>query len=218
MERILYAGDSTVTFNKITSYPQTGMSQGLQLYLKEGIQVLSYARNGRSTKSFIEEGRLAAIEKEIRPGDYLFVQFGHNDQKNDPARYTDPATDFQDNLLKFAAVAADHGAKAVFITPIARRNFDENGVFLPGSHGAYPAAMKEAGKKAGVPVIDLTSITENYLASVGDIWSRPFFVWPKDNTHLKYEGAVLMAGFLAQELKKLGQPYSGILLEAGQED
>ena len=83
MERILYAGDSTVAFNKINTYPQTGMSQALPLYLKDDIQVLSFAKNGRSTKSFIAEGRLAAIERELKEGDYLFVQFGHNDAKPD---------------------------------------------------------------------------------------------------------------------------------------
>ena len=90
MERILYAGDSTVAFNKIHTYPQTGMSQALPLYLKDNIQVISFAKNGRSTRSFIAEGRLAAIEKELKKGDYLFVQFGHNDSKADEARHTDP--------------------------------------------------------------------------------------------------------------------------------
>ena len=95
MERILYAGDSTVAFNKINTYPQTGMSQALPLYLKDNIQVISFAKNGRSTRSFIAEGRLAAIEKELKKGDYLFVQFGHNDSKADEARHTDPDTDFK---------------------------------------------------------------------------------------------------------------------------
>ena len=72
-------------------------------------------------------------------------------------------------------------------------------------------------KKADVPVIDLTSITEAYLAQVGELWSRPLFVWPKDNTHLKYEGAVLMSGFLSMEMKKLGEPYRSLFLE-DQED
>ncbi len=213
MERILYAGDSTVTFNKITSYPQTGMSQALMLYLREGVQMMSFARNGRSTKSFIDEGRLEAIDQELREGDYLFVQFGHNDAKDDPARHTCPDTDFQENLLTFVRTAEKHRARTVLITPIARRNFDENGSFLPGSHGAYPAAVKAAAARAGVPVIDLTSVTERYLAQVGELWSRPLFVWPKDNTHLKYEGAVVMAGFLAEGLRALGQPYSSLLLE-----
>ena len=213
MERILYAGDSTVAFNKINTYPQTGMSQALPLYLKDDIQVLSFAKNGRSTKSFIAEGRLAAIERELKEGDYLFVQFGHNDAKPDEARHTDTATDFKENLLTFAKAAQDHGAKAVFITPIARRLFDEKGRFKKGSHGAYPTAMKEAAAKAGVPVVDLTVVTEQYLAGVGELWSRPLFVWPKDNTHLKYEGAVMMAGFLARGLRALGEPYSSLLAE-----
>ena len=198
MAKILYAGDSTVKFNKIDSYPQTGMSQALLLYLREGVEMhsFSFAQNGRSTKSFIAEGRLEAIEREIGPGDVLLVQFGHNDaKKGDPSRYTRPETDFQENLLKFAKVAREHQAHVVFITPIARRLFDEKGVFQPGSHGAYPAAMKQAA-----------------------LWSRPLFVWPKDNTHLKYEGAVIMAGFLSRELRKLGEPYRSLFIEEGQED
>ena len=99
------------------------------------------------------------------------------------------------------------------ITPV----FDENGTFKPGSHGAYPRAMKEAAKEAGVPVVDLTTVTEQYLAQVGELWSRPLFVWPKDNTHLKYEGAVMMAGFLAEGLRALGEPYSSLLAEEKEE-
>lgn len=117
----------------------------------------------------------------------------------------------------FAETAKACGAKAVFITPIARRLFDENGTFKPGSHGAYPRAMKEAAKEAGVPVVDLTTVTEQYLAQVGELWSRPLFVWPKDNTHLKYEGAVMMAGFLAEGLRALGEPYSSLLAEEKEE-
>lgn len=218
MERILYAGDSTVQLNKVNTYPQTGMGQVLSLYTKDGVEVINFAKNGRSTKSFIDEGRFAAVERELRPGDLLLVQFGHNDEKEDPARHTCPDTDFQENLLKFSQAAKERGAKAVFVTPIARRLFDSQGRFCPGSHGAYPEAVKAAAGRAGVPAVDLTSITEAYLEQVGDLWSRPLFVWPKDNTHLKYEGAVLMAGFLVRELRKLGEPYSGLFedFEAGE--
>lgn len=152
--------------------------------------------------------------RRLNRGDVLLVQFGHNDaKKEDPSRYTCPETDFQENLLKFAAAARQHKAYVVFITPIARRLFDEKGVFLPGSHGAYPDAMKKAAARAKAPLIDLTSITEEYLAGVGELWSRPLFVWPKDNTHLKYEGAVVMAGFLCREMRKLGEPYRSLFIE-----
>lgn len=212
MATIFYAGDSTVTFNKIDSYPQSGMSQGMLRYLKDSVRMRSLARNGRSTKSFIDEGLLDVIDSEIREGDFLFVQFGHNDEKADRERHTDPETTFPDNLMKFARTAWDHGAYPVFITPIARRLFDVRGRFLPGSHGAYPEAVRRTGRKYGVPVADLTTVTERWLAAVGDTFTRPFFMWPGDNTHLKPEGAVLMAGFLCDELQKMGPPYSGLLV------
>ena len=211
MITVHYIGDSTVARNNIHSYPQTGMSQGLPLYLKESVRVVSYAKNGRSTKSFLDEGRFAPVEAAMQPGDFLFIQFGHNDEKPDEARHTDPDTTFQENLHLFIRAARQTGAYPVLLTPIARRLFDEKGNFLPGSHGAYPAAMKQAAADAGVPVIDLTAVTEEFLAALGDEASKPLFVWPVDNTHLKYEGAVKMAGFVAEGLRALGGIYADLL-------
>ena len=99
----------------------------------------------------------------------------------------------------------------MLVTPIARRLFDEAGVFRPGSHGEYPAAMRQVGCEESVPVADLTALTEDYLAQLGDEASKPLFVWPKDNTHLKYDGAVQMARFLAEELARFGTPYRDLL-------
>lgn len=211
MITVHYIGDSTVARNNIHSYPQTGMSQGLPLYLKESVRVVSYAKNGRSTKSFLDEGRFAPVEAAMQPGDFLFIQFGHNDEKPDEARHTDPDTTFQENLHLFIRAARQTGAYPVLLTPIARRLFDEKGNFLPGSHGAYPAAMKQAAADAGVPVIDLTAVTEEFIAALGDEASKPLFVWPVDNTHLKYEGAVKMAGFVAEGLRALGGIYADLL-------
>lgn len=216
MITVHYIGDSTVARNNIHSYPQTGMSQGLSLYLKESVRVVSYAKNGRSTKSFLDEGRFAPVEQAMQPGDFLFIQFGHNDEKPDPARHTDPDTTFQENLHLFIRAAKKAGAYPVLLTSIARRLFDGEGNFLPGSHGAYPAAMKQAAADAGVPVIDLTAVTEQFIAELGDEKSKPLFVWPVDNTHLKYEGAVKMAGFVAEGLKELGGIYADLL--AGPEE
>jgi len=216
MTTVWYIGDSTVARNNIHSYPQTGMSQGLHLYLKGNVRIESRAKNGRSTKSFLDEGRFAPVEQAMEPGDFLFIQFGHNDEKADEARHTDPDTTFRENLTLFVNAAKSAGAYPVLITPIARRLFDGEGNFLPGSHGPYPAAMKAAAAAAGIPVIDLTAVTEEYLAQLGDEPSKPLFVWPKDNTHLKPEGAVKMAGFLAQGLKNLGSPYADLL--AGPEE
>ena len=102
MARIIYAGDSTVTFNKIATYPQMGLSQGLLLYLKDEVVLRSFAINGRSTKSFIDQGRLAQIDAYLQDKgseeDFLFIQFGHNDEKqSDAARYAAAFTDYKDN-------------------------------------------------------------------------------------------------------------------------
>ena len=211
MSTVFYIGDSTVARNNIHSYPQTGMSQGLALYLKEAVRIESHAKNGRSTKSFLDEGRFAPVEQAMGPGDFLLIQFGHNDEKEDPARHTDPDTSFRDNLRLFIAAARRKGAYPVLITPIARRLFDEKGHFRPGSHGAYPDAIRAVGREENVPVVDLTAATEGWLPTVGDEPSKPYFMWPKDNTHLKPEGAVVMAGFLADGLRQLGSPYADLL-------
>lgn len=211
MTKLYYIGDSTVAYNKIHTYPQTGMSQGLPLYLKDGVEVISLAKNGRSTKSFLDEGLFEPARQGMGQGDFLLIQFGHNDEKDDPARHTDPNGSFRDNLRYFISEARNRGAYPVLITPIARRLFDENGGFRPGSHGPYPEAVRQVGAQENVPVADLTALTEDFLAQLGDEPSKPLFVWPKDNTHLKAEGAVRMAGFLAAELERFGGVYADLL-------
>lgn len=213
MQRIFYAGDSTVTFNKIDTYPQTGLSQGLLLYLRDDVFLRSFAVNGRSTKSFIDEGRLEEIDKRLAPGDFLFIQFGHNDEKqNDPSRYADPFGAYKNNLRKMIEVARNRGAIPLLITSVARRLFSLDGTFLGGSHGEYPEAMRQVGREEGVPCIDLNAASEAYLAAVGDHASRPMFVFPKDNSHMSYFGAVVMAGFIADGLRALGKPYEELLI------
>ncbi len=213
MATVYYIGDSTVAFNTIATYPQTGMSQGLPRYLKDGVTVRPFGRNGRSTKSFLDEGHFRAVEAGLQKGDFLLIQFGHNDEKSDPLRYTEPYGSYQENLRLFIRTAKKAGAYPVLITPIARRLFDEQGNFRPGSHGEYPQAVRELAKAENVPCADLTALTEDYLAQVGDAPSKPWFMWPKDNTHLKPEGAVIMAGFLAKELQKMGGVYASILTD-----
>ncbi len=213
MTTIFYIGDSTVARNLMETYPQTGMSQGLDRFLKREVHLESHAKNGRSTKSFLDEGHFEAVKARMKRGDFLFIQFGHNDEKPDPARHTDPETSFRENLRLFVDTARAAGAKPLLITPIARRLFDENGAFLPGSHGAYPEAIRMVGAAYQVPVADLTALTERWLPTVGDEASRPLFMWPKDNTHLKPEGAVRMAGFLADCLKEIGGVYGELLTD-----
>jgi len=121
--RIFWAADSTVQTNDITTYPQTGIGQVFSLYTRDGVVVSNHAKNGRSTKSFMDEGRLDVIDGQISEGDFLFIQFGHNDEKNeDPTRYTEPYSTFMENLKAYIDVARKHKANPVLITPLKRRS------------------------------------------------------------------------------------------------
>lgn len=215
---IYYIGDSTVQFNSYATYPQTGMSQALSLFTQPDVTVHCHGKNGRSTKSFLEEGLFAPVEAALGEGDLLLIQFGHNDNKPDEARFTQPFGSFRKNLLHYIRAARAKGAYPVLVTPIARRLFDSEGVFLPGSHGFYPGSMTMTGQDENVPVAMLTQLTERYLAQLGDLYSRPLFMWPVDNTHLKYEGAVKMVSFLCEQLQQLGAPYSDLLYPADAEE
>lgn len=223
--KIFWAGDSTVTQNNYTTYPQTGIGQGLGLYLKKDIVIRNFAENGRSSLSFIDEQRLAPIYNEMRAGDFFFIQFGHNDEKEDKARHTEPFGSYQENLTKYINVAHNRKAYPVLITPLYRRVFDENGKIQDNNHLDYPDAMIALSKKLNVPCIDLCALSKAYLSELGEEKSRRLYMnlapgefenYPegkKDNSHLQYHGAVTFAGMIASELKKLGGVYASILAD-----
>ncbi len=226
MRHIFWAGDSTVACNKFATFPQTGIGQAFDRYTREDVVIYNHAVNGRSTKSFIDESRLATIYDEITKGDYLFIQFGHNDEKiNDPARYTDPHGEFIVNLGKFVNVARNKGAFPVFITSVERRMFDEKGTLMFSGHEEYVLGMKEAGEKFDVPVVDLYSMSREFLEATGDEASKKYYMnlapgealWAPegkiDNSHLKYEGAMLYSGMIAKGLVAIGEPYSSLIVE-----
>ncbi len=226
MNKIFWAGDSTVKENTFTSYPQTGIAQGLRLYLKRDIEIRNHAENGRSTKSFIDESRLAAIYDEMREGDFLFIQFGHNDAKEeDESRFAPAYGAYQENLEKFVRAARDRKAYPVLITPLSRRQFIDANTLKVDIHGDYPDAMKAVADKLEVPIIDLYASSRQQIEDMGAYRSRDCFMHlPKgvfsnypdglmDNTHLKYEGAVIFAGLVAAGLKQLGTRYGELILE-----
>lgn len=224
--RVFYAGDSTAQTNDIYTYPQTGMGQVLGLYLKPDIKVENFAKNGRSTKSFIDEGRLARIDARIESNDIMLIQFGHNDEKSeDETRYTTPHGTFIENLGTMIDVARSHGAYPVLISPLARRCFDESGVLGPSAHTEYVEGMKEASAKYDVPFIDLTAMSRAKLIEAGPEETTTWYMHLKageyescpegkiDNTHLKYKGAVIYAGLVARGLRELGGRYADILAD-----
>lgn len=229
MKRIFWAADSTVQNNDVTTYPQTGIGQVFPMFVKEGVFVLNHAKNGRSTKSFMDEGRLDAIDKEIGEGDFLFIQFGHNDEKKeDLTRYTEPFTTYIENLKKYIDVARTHGAYPVLITPIERRHFNENHKLKDSMHTDYVAGMKEAAEKYNVPLVDLFTMSRAALEQAGEEESRNWHMnfdagqyenYPEgndDNTHLRYEGALLYAGLIAKGLSALGGIYGELIVDGAE--
>lgn len=225
MVTIYWAGDSTAAQNSIATWPQTGIAQEFERFVKpHEVRVENHAVNGRSTKSFIDEGRLAPIYDRITKGDFLFIQFGHNDEKpEDPTRYADPDSGYPENLEKFVNVARNKGATPVLITPVTR--FNRNGPKAIYKHDRWAESAKRTGEKLGVAVIDLTALSEQLVDAMGDAAATTYFmnipagVYPhfpngqKDNTHLQPAGAVAFGALIARELYKLGEEYAAILAD-----
>ncbi len=222
--KIYWAGDSTVKQNDFITYPQTGIGQGMQLFIHPETRIINHAENGRSTKSFIDESRLAEIYKELTIGDFLFIQFGHNDAKlEDPARYTEPWGEFQKNLECFVNVARNRKAQPLFITPLCRRWFDDKGRLKDNIHGDYPEAMLMTAKRLEVPCIDLYRSSRALIEGLGPEVSKRYFMhlvpgeypnYPEgmvDDTHLRYEGAVAFAELIAKGLRNLGDSFQALL-------
>ncbi len=196
-------GDSTMADYPAERAPMMGWGQQLQPLLNDPISVQNLAVNGRSSKSFIDEGRLWAAERCLRPGDRLIVSFSHNDEKADPARHTDPETTFPQTLGQYIDAARRHGAEPILVTPIARRLFDGEGRLLP-THGAYPDALRRTAKARGVRLVDLEQATMRLFQREGPEGTKRIFChlpagsehYPdglEDNSHLQADGAALVA-------------------------
>ncbi len=199
---LFLAGDSTMSDKPLKNgHPERGWGQLLPVYLKEGIKVDNHARNGRSSKSFRSEGRWDVIMEKIQPGDYVIIQFGHNDQKyKDSTRFTDPQTEYRDNLTRYVEEVKAKGANPILATSIVRRRFDENGEFVE-SHGEYPQVVREVALETNVPLLDLHLLSRDLIIKYGPEESEKLYLIIKpglypalldgkeDNTHLSAIGA-----------------------------
>lgn len=215
--QLFLAGDSTMAIFEADRYPQMGWGQTLSYYFTDEIIVRNYAASGRSTKSFITEGRWAAIEQEFQRGDYVLIQFGHNDQKRDEERATKPFTSYQDNLRFFIRRARVFGVIPILLTSIARRHFDEKG-HLEATHGDYPQAVRELAETEGVDCIDMLTLTREALQAQGAERSKKWFMrlepgeypaYPdgqEDDTHLHERGAHQHCRIFVKELIRLNHP------------
>jgi len=220
---IFLIGDSTMANKVPERFPETGWGMALPKLFSEKVKVENHAMNGRSSKSFITEGRWQAVLDKLNKGDYVFIQFGHNDQKvKDSARYTNPFTGYRQNLSRFVNEAREKGAVPVLFTSVARRNFNEFGA-LVDTHGDYTEVTRTVAKELNVPLIDLQSLTEQRIVALGPEKSKELFLWlapgenpnypegAQDNTHFNDKGASEVAQMAVEELRKLNLPIARFL-------
>ena len=209
---IFTIGDSTMANKKLEGEnPERGWGQMLSRYFTDDITIDNHAVNGRSSKSFIDEGRWDAVLSKIQKGDYVFIQFGHNDEKDDPNRHTDPGTTFDANLKKFVEDTRAKGGIPVLFNSIVRRNFGkadgnavanaikqddirngidpkapkdsiEEGETLIDTHGAYLISPKNVAKELNVTFIDLNSLTHKLVEGMGPQKSKELYLWVEPKT------------------------------------
>jgi pectinesterase len=200
-------GDSTMADKDIKggTNPERGWGMMFPNFLDEGVDVVNYAKNGRSTKSFIDEGLWDKVLGNLKEGDYVFIQFGHNDSKqSDSVRYAAPWGAYKANLEKFVLQTREKGGKPVLLTPVARRWFKEGGLDR-NCHGDYPIVMKKVAEELNVPLLDMTSVTLDWLEGLGDEGSRPYYMistGKSDNTHTVARGARKLAEMTCAEIRK----------------
>jgi lysophospholipase L1-like esterase len=200
---VYLAGDSTAAQKYSDAAPETGWGMALPFFLRNGLRVANHAVNGRSSRSFVDEGRLDAVLGAIRPGDFLLIQFAHNDEKDeDPTRYTEPWTTYQEYLRMYVDGARARGARPVLATPVERRRFDAAGNAVP-SHKEYPAAMRALARQEGVALLDVQALSLALWQQLGVEATKTYFNWTateQDNTHFNPPGAIAVARLVVREL------------------
>ena len=184
------AGDSTMAPKDVAKRPETGWGETLQArFDTTDVRIVNHARNGRSTRTFLSEGRWDGIVSSLRPGDYVLIQFGHNDAvKEKVDRYTPPA-DYRANLVRFVRETRAKGATPVLLTPVVRRRFDESGA-LVDTHGEYPDIVRAVAAEHDVPLFDMHRESARVLREEGRDRSRRLFLHLRGGEHPNYPGGV----------------------------
>lgn len=213
---LFLVGDSTMADKKDPDKnPEHGWGQILPTLMTNTISIQNHAANGRSSKSFRTEGLWDKVYTQLKKGDYVIIQFGHNDQKSeDPERFTNPTTQYRANLERYVKETREKGATPILMTSIVRRNFNENGVLID-THNLYPIIVRMVAKDLDVPFVDMQQETEEIVLSYGPEKSKELYLhlppneksyYPKgrnDDTHLSKLGATLTAEKATKQLSKL---------------
>ncbi len=220
---IFMIGDSTMADKTPADNPERGWGQIFPQYLTGNASVRNYAVNGRSTKSFLREGRWDSIMKHLQKDDWVIIQFGHNDSKSeDTNRYAAPKSAYRDNLVRFIKDTRARGANPVLVTPVMRRRFDDKGKFRD-THGEYPGVVRALAKEMNVPLIDLHKSSQALIEQHGVEESKNLFLWidpkhfkvgaegKKDDTHFSDYGAASVASLVAGEIVEKKLPLAAYL-------
>jgi len=215
-------GDSTMANKQADKTPETGWGMVMNEFVKANVTVHNHALNGRSSKSFLDEGRWTAIYDSIEPGDYVIIQFGHNDEKPAEKLHTDPSTTYKQLLKKYIDESRAKGANPIICSSIVRRHFDGKGG-LKDTHGAYITAAREIALETGTPYVDMEAKTRTLVTSLGSEKSKSLYLFCKpgeysnrkdgvqDSTHLNRSGALEVAGLFVKEVKKQKLALKGLL-------
>jgi lysophospholipase L1-like esterase len=208
-------GDSTMANKLPKAFPETGWGMPFTHYFDNTVVVDNRAQNGRSTKSFIAEGRWNAITEKLKEGDYVFIEFGHNDEKVDKPAVGTSLEEFKTNLVKYVTEARVAKAIPILLTPVNRLSVDSATGKFKDTHKGYPDVIRSVAKEYNVPLIDMYVKTEKLFTTLGYNESKKFFNrlepgenanYPngvKDNTHFSPYGAEQIAKLAAEGLKEL---------------
>jgi lysophospholipase L1-like esterase len=209
-------GDSTMCIQPRDRSPITGWGTPFEDFFDSTVTIMNKARGGRSTRTFISERRWQNVYDSLEEGDYVLIQFGHNDEAKEPQyreRFT-PVQDYKTNLIKFIIETRNKKAVPVLITPVTRMMFDSLGN-IKETHKEYSAAVWEVGDQYKVPVIDLDAKSRELVQQFGPKWARVLYmqvdslenphypVGRKDNTHFNEYGARRMAELVLAEIRNL---------------
>ncbi|WP_442031546.1 rhamnogalacturonan acetylesterase [Paenibacillus sp. 2KB_22] len=222
---IYMAGDSTMQSYSEMQAPQEGWGQQFGRYFSNGAVIVNDAIGGRSSKSFMVDGRLDTILQRIKPGDFFFISFGHNDASAGiPDRYASPE-DYKIYLARYVNGAKQRGATPVLLTPVGRRDFNTVTQEFNVSFPAYVQAAKEVAEEQDVPLIDLSKLSIAYYDKIGNTATEKVFLYanpgeyPKypnginDNTHFSSYGARKIAGLVAGAVKNMELSISALVID-----
>ena len=209
---IWMCGDSTMSIKEKKAYPETGWGMPFVYFWDSTVTVENLAKNGRSTSSFRNEGHWKKVTDGIKDGDYVLIQFGHNDEI--PTKKTATTeTEFRNNLKQYVADARNKKAIPVLLTPVARRSFDSVGR-IRSTHDRYAQIIRDVANEENVVLFDMDKRTQELCRQFGVENSKLLFLHLKpgehpnypdgkeDNTHFSELGARLVAQLVLDEIKK----------------